>query len=366
VNEIQSIKILLIEDDPSDADLIREILSEADLQIEVTHSDRMSSALERLELEQFDVILSDLGLPDSQGIDTFCRVRDHANNTPVIVLTGLIDEEFAVNAVQKGAQDYLVKGRVDAMLLSKAIRYSIHRKKLLVELETRLKEIARLERERNNLLSMLAHDMKNSIVPSIHILGEILSGETEELQANLQLVQDELKTVNYLATNFMEFARFNLKEYSLVPCRMEMRPLIEKQIQIAKVKAEQKDLKIYLEIPRKSLPLITADRNMVNRVITNLIDNAIKYTSPGGVVTVRVLDRKEDLLIEVEDTGEGIPVEHVPFLFDAFYRADKVQKGSGLGLAVARTIVEAHGGKIWVESTPGKGSRFCFILPKSV
>jgi len=365
VNEIRHIRILLIEDDPSDADLIREILSESDVPIEVTHSDRMSTALKCLEQEHFDVILSDLGLPDSQGIETFCRVRDHSDNTPVIVLTGLADEKFALSAVQKGAQDYLVKGRVDAVLLSKAIRYSIHRQKLLVELETKLKEIARLERERNNLLSMLAHDMKNSIVPSIHILEEILSGEVEDLPANLQLVQDELKTVNYLATNFMDFARFNLKEYSLVPSTREVRPLIEKQIQIAKVKADQKDLQISLEVPEKSL-LITADWNMVNRVITNLIDNAIKFTHPGGVVTIRVLDRKDDLLVQVEDSGEGIPAEHVPFLFDAFYRADSVQKGSGLGLAVARTIVEAHGGKIWVESIPGKGTKFCFTLPKGL
>ena len=366
MKELQHIRILLIEDDHSDAELIRETLSEADVPVEVTHSDRMSSALQRLEHEQFDVILSDLGLPDSQGIDSFCRVRDHAGNTPVIVLTGLVDEEFAVNAVQKGAQDYLVKGRVDAILLSKAIRYAIHRQKLLVELETRLNEIARLERERNNLLSMLAHDMKNSIVPSIQILGDIISGETEDPRANLELVQDELKTVNYLATNFMEFASLTLKEYSPMPSRMEVRPLIEKQIEMAKVKADQKALGISLEIPGRSLPLITADRHMINRVITNLIDNAIKYTRSGGMVTVRVLDGKDDLLVQVEDTGDGIPAEHIPFLFDAFYRADRVQKGSGLGLAVARTIVEAHGGRIWVESTPGKGSTFSLTLPKSI
>jgi signal transduction histidine kinase len=366
MKELQHIRILLIEDDHSDAELIRETLSGADVPVEVAHSDRISSALQSLEQEQFDVILADLGLPDSQGIDTFSRVCDHAGNTPVIVLTGLVDEELAVTAVQKGAQDYLVKGRVDAMLLSKAIRYAIHRQKLLVELETRLKEIARLERERNNLLSMLAHDMKNSIVPSIHILGDIISGEMEDPRANLELVQDELKTVNYLATNFMEFASFTLKEYSPVRNRMEVRPLIEKQIQMAKVKAEQKALKISLEIPGKSLPVITADKDMINRVITNLIDNAIKYTSSGGGVTVRVFNRKDDLLVQVEDTGDGIPAEHIPFLFDAFYRAERVQKGSGLGLAVARTIVEAHGGKIWVESTPGKGSTFSFTLPKSI
>ncbi len=360
------IRILLVEDDRADALLIQELLSEARVRLNVRHADKISSALEYLEEERFDVILTDLGLPDSQGFETFCKVRDNAPDTPIIVLTGLVDEEFAMNAVHQGAQDYLVKGRVDAVSLSKSIRYSIERHKLLAELEGRLKEISKLERERNNLLSMLAHDMKNSIVPSIQLLSDISSGETEDMQSNLSLVLDELNNVNYLATNFLEFARVDLKEYSPVPCRFGMVPIIEKQIEISKVKAAHKNLKVSLELLEKDLPMITADKDMINRVITNLLDNAIKYTDSDGSVTVRIADRGRDILVQVEDTGPGIPAEYIPFLFDAFYRANGEQRGSGLGLAIAKTIVEAHGGKIWVDSTPGKGSTFSFTLPKTV
>ncbi len=360
------IRILLVEDDRADALLIQELLSEARVRLNVRHADKISSALEYLEEERFDVILTDLGLPDSQGFETFCKVRDNAPDTPIIVLTGLVDEEFAMNAVHQGAQDYLVKGRVDAVSLSKSIRYSIERHKLLAELEGRLKEISKLERERNNLLSMLAHDMKNSIVPSIQLLSDISSGETEDMQSNLSLVLDELNNVNYLATNFLEFARVDLKEYSPVPCRFGIVPIIEKQIEISKVKAAHKNLKVSLELLEKDLPMITADKDMINRVITNLLDNAIKYTDSDGSVTVRIADRGRDILVQVEDTGPGIPAEYIPFLFDAFYRANGEQRGSGLGLAIAKTIVEAHGGKIWVDSTLGKGSTFSFTLPKTV
>ena len=360
------IRVLLVEDDRTDAYLIQELLSEAGVRLDVRHADKISSALECLEEERFDVILTDLGLPDSQGFETFCKVHDRAPDTPIIVLTGLVDEEFAMNAVQKGAQDYLVKGRVDAVSLSKSIRYSIERHKLLAERECRLKEIAKLERERNNLLSMLAHDMKNSIVPSIQLLSNMSSGKTEDMHSNLSLVLDELNNVNYLATNFLEFARVDLKEYAPVPCRFEIEPMIEKQIEIAKVKAAHKGLNVSLELLEKDLSVITADKDMINRVIANLLDNAIKYTGVDGAVTVRIADRDRYIMVQVGDTGPGIPAEYIPFLFNAFYRANGEQRGSGLGLAIAKTIVEAHGGNIWVDSAQGKGSTFSFTLPKTV
>jgi two-component system sensor histidine kinase VicK len=103
---------------------------------------------------------------------------------------------------------------------------------------------------------------------------------------------------------------------------------------------------------------------MINRVIANLLDNAIKYTEVGGAVTVRIADRDRYIMVQVGDTGPGIPAEYIPFLFDAFYRANGEQRGSGLGLAIAKTIVEAHGGNIWVDSAQDKGSTFSFTLPK--
>ena len=121
-----------------------------------------------------------------------------------------------------------------------------------------------------------------------------------------------------------------------------------------------------LESLVEDLPMITADRDMINRVISNILDNAIKYTQSDGTVTVRLADRGREFMVQVEDTGPGIPAEYTPFLFDAFYRANGEQRGSGLGLAIAKTIVEAHGGKIWVDSTPGKGSTFSFTLPKTI
>ena len=140
------IKILLVEDDLTDAELIRAVLSEeTDLKRDIRHADKLSLAIDCLNNDDFDVILSDLSLPDSQGIDTFAHIRDRAPNIPIIVLTGLDDKVTALKAVRKGAQDYILKEQINnCHLLSHAILYAIERHKLLMELKKKMKEIKTL------------------------------------------------------------------------------------------------------------------------------------------------------------------------------------------------------------------------------
>lgn len=144
--ETPGIVVLLIEDSEDDAALISRILLKiTSVSVDIKHADSLSSAIQLLVSEQFDVILSDLGLPDSQGIETFERIHAWRPNTPVIILSGLSDEDLALKAVQSGAQDYLVKGKVDSNLLGRSLRYAIERQKLLSQLEESLKEIKTLK-----------------------------------------------------------------------------------------------------------------------------------------------------------------------------------------------------------------------------
>ena len=125
-----------------------------------------------------------------------------------------------------------------------------------------------------------------------------------------------------------------------------------------------------LQLPKKGLPVIKADSSMVDRIVTNLLHNAIKYTSPGGTVILRAFAREDDLLLEVSDTGSGIAAGDLPFIFDAFYKVrqgpkEKRSKGTGLGLHISKKMVEAHGGNITADSTYGEGTTFRFTLPKN-
>jgi PAS domain S-box-containing protein len=228
--------------------------------------------------------------------------------------------------------------------------------------------LRKLERERRNILSMFAHDMKNPLVASEGFLSRVISGKagtvTEKQQNHLQTIRDELNKVTQLISDFLDFSKFDAQEYTPILAPFNVPAEIQKNIETEALEAEKKQIAVALELPATAIPLVSADAAMINRVIRNLLDNAIKYTDSRGIVTVKVAAGGNEILISVEDTGTGISEDQLPYIFDAFYRARRNTKGSGLGLTIAKTIIEAHGGKIWAESTPAKGSVFSFTLPK--
>ena len=229
-------------------------------------------------------------------------------------------------------------------------------------------EQKRQERERKNILSMFAHDMKNPIIISRGILSRILTqkaGVLTHVQRDyLRSVEEELDKVEDLVMNFLDFSRYDAEQCRPLLAPFDIVTLLNRSVEGARIHAEQKKMEVLAEYPFDSVSVVRADEGMMSRVVTNLLHNAIQYTNRGGPVTLRFLDREKDLLVQVEDSGIGIPESHLPYVFDAFYRVSHDSKGSGLGLAVAKTIVEAHGGKIWVESVAGRGSTFSFTLPK--
>lgn len=142
----ETLRILLVEDNPGDAVLVREYLTEcAALRTDLERAERLEQALDRLEAETFDLVLLDLHLPDSQGMETFSRIRQWAPGVPVVVLTGLVDDEAGVKAVAEGAQDYVLKGDLDSRLLERTIRYAMERHRLLASLQKALDEVKTLK-----------------------------------------------------------------------------------------------------------------------------------------------------------------------------------------------------------------------------
>jgi PAS domain S-box-containing protein len=247
-------------------------------------------------------------------------------------------------------------------------RGEVGRRMILLAIED-ITQLRKLEREKRNLLSMFAHDMKNPLVTSAGLLSRVIAGKaggalTEKQLNHLETASSELAKVSQLISSFLEFSRFEAKEYEPVLVPINIHAEIRKNIKAEKVEAEKKQITMSLEPSKPTIYMVNADAAMVNRVIRNLLDNAIKHTDSGGVVTVNVNDSGKEIVISVKDTGSGIPEDHLPYIFDAFYRVEGSLKGSGLGLAIARTIVELHGGKIWVQSLPLKGSTFGFTLLK--
>ena len=225
----------------------------------------------------------------------------------------------------------------------------------------------KLERERKNILSMFAHDMKNPALISEGFLSRLISGKTgaltEKQQSYLEIIHSEINKLSQLISDFLQFSRFEAIEYKPVCAPFNIEEEIRKNIEAEKVEAEKKNIIIGLERPDTITPVVHADAAMVNRVIRNLLVNAIKYTGPGGAVTVKISDNSNEILVSIKDTGKGIQEDDLPYIFDTFYRTAN-SKGSGLGLSIAKTIIEGHGGRIWAESVPANGSTFSFTLPK--
>jgi PAS domain S-box-containing protein len=233
-----------------------------------------------------------------------------------------------------------------------------------IEIFRDMSDIRKLQREMKNILAMFAHDMENSIATSIGFTSRLLSGKQDNYIEYLNIILHELKTVEVLIMDFLEFSKIEAREYKPECEDTDIYNLLLKQVEVASLNANEKNIAVVLNPTETEIKTVKADKVMINRVISNLLDNAVKYTNPGGKITITLSDKEGDILIQVQDTGIGISPEHMPYIFDPFYRIKRDHKGSGLGLSIATEIVESHGGRIWAESVLGKGSTFSFTIPK--
>ena len=223
------------------------------------------------------------------------------------------------------------------------------------------------ETNKNSAVCMFIHDMKNPVTTAgtsvSRLLSEKIGALTDSQKDYLGLVKNSLNKLEILLTQFMDFLKIDSREYKPIFHSIDIASAVSRNIESMKINAEKKQLGIFFECPDLMAP-VSADLMMINRIITNLLDNAIKYTDPGGDISVKVSDTDDSVVIQIMDTGTGIPAQHLSKIFDPFYRVHGDSEGSGLGLSIVKTMVEAHGGNIWVESIPGKGSSFIFTLPK--
>ncbi len=368
------VKVLLVEDNPGDARLIGEMLAELpDAPFELECADRLSAAIARLSKGDMDVVLLDLSLPDSVGLDTVITAKTRLPRVAIVVLTSLDDEALAIEAVRKGAQDYLVKGRVDGELLARAMRYAIERKGVEEKLED-LYERERqlrlaLEREiskRADFTRALVHELKTPLT-AVLASSELLVAELkdEPWTSLARNINRSASGLNNRIDELFDLARgeigmLQLKCQQVDPARV-LRGVVE---DMAPVAASHKQ-SLALDLPAPP-PMVWADEGRLRQVVLNLLGNAIKFTGEGGQITVSAGRKDRTVVVEVKDTGPGIAAAEQEHIFEPYYRLKRGAQrlsGLGLGLALCKMLVELHGGRIWVKSQRGKGSTFSFSMP---
>ena len=370
------IRILLVEDNPGDARLLRELLRESgSLSFDLTHVDRLADARARMEAEGADVILLDLSLPDAHGLESVTRTLEFAAQVPIVVLTGLDDESAALAAVQAGAQDYLVKGQVESGVLTRSIRYARERKRLereralLLDREMEARAVAEAAvRARDEILRVVSHDLGNSL-SAVQVIANVLL-RTLSAENTAPGVRQQIENVHQLATQ-MQRLRQDLLDVTMIEAgrlslhhdRVVPRNLIENTIARYAPLAAEKSIELEARVG-EDLPEILADEVRLLQVLANLVGNAIKFTPAGGRITLSSEAVEEGVRFSVADTGAGIAAEHLAHVFDRFWttRAQN-PKGAGMGLAISKGIVDAHGGRIEVRSEEGAGTVFSFTIP---
>jgi signal transduction histidine kinase len=228
-----------------------------------------------------------------------------------------------------------------------------------------IQELQRMQRVQNEFIGNVSHEVKNPIF-AVSGFVEALGSDKLPPEQRAQYAQKglaNLNRLNLLFSDLIEIARLEYRDDLIRPERFELQDLISEVVETVLPRAEDKGLEIVWDNP----PLeVMADRNRIRQVLTNLIENAVNYTDEGSV-RVRMRRHRDKARVEVDDTGRGIPEDHLDRVFDRFHRVDAARSrkmgGTGLGLAIVKQILEAHGEPVHVESTRGRGSRFWFELP---
>ena len=344
--------ILLIEDNPGDVRLIQAILSESKYGFfNVLNAPRLSAGLEMLKREPVDLILLDLGLPDSQGIDTFNRVKTQAAHLPIVILTGQNDEMLGTRAVGEGAQDYLLKGDVDSNLLARALSYAIERKRtevLLLDYQERLRSLASElslaeERERRRIATDVHDNISQTLAFCTMKLSLLLkSAGGAESARPLQEIYDCMQEI---ATETRSLT-FELSPPELYDFGLEaaLRGLAERM-------SKEHGIPIFFTDDEKKKDIERDMRVELFRMVRELIINALKHAKADSV-KINISRNGKAVQILVQDDGVG---------FDT-----KILENShsgGYGLFSIKERLEYMGGHFEVESRKGQGSCFTIIAP---
>jgi len=222
------------------------------------------------------------------------------------------------------------------------------------------------EQLRRNLIADVAHELRTPLSNIQGYLEAIRDGVMKPDAATIRSLNEEAALLSQLVNELQELSLAEAGELKLVYQTEDITKLLKQAVTPWQPQLAAKEISLFLDLP-DNLPLVSTDWQRVQQVLHNLLENAVAYTGRGGTITVTAAKQGDWVEVSVSDTGEGIPAEDLPNIFERFYRVDKsrakVTGGSGLGLTIAKRLVEAHGGTITVQSELGKGSRFSFTLP---
>ena len=360
-------KILLIEDNPADAVLAKTYLEEVpDFVFTLEHIKSLPTIYSR----DVDIILLDLHLAETSGLETLEKLIQGKPDCPIIVLTGKDDPKTGKGALQLGADDFLIKGRFESRDLHRSILFAQLRNEVK-QLKEQQQLLEASKKIRAHFMTKISHDMRtpmNSIVGFKNLLQH--TALDQEQQFFLDGIGDSSELLLGMINDILELSNIQNPAVRIKAEQFKLRTLVEKVIKVFEPKAKAKDLDLEYSIDPKVPETLIGDSLRLNQVLFNTIGNAIKFTEKGSIALSVALHTESkdfhELSFLVKDTGIGIPTDRLDDIFEPFTRLDskdRIYEGIGLGLSICKTLIELMKGTLVVKSNPGEGTAFQFIIP---
>ncbi|MEK7743285.1 MAG: response regulator [Elusimicrobiota bacterium] len=368
--------ILIVDDEEPVRRVCERMLRESGLEVRTEGS--AQAALSALNARSFDCVLTDLQMPGSMdGVGLVSEIHRLSPRTAVVVMTGEPTVATAVTALKAGACEYLPKPFQTAHLVD-VVRHQIEKARLSreldrerfqrLELEAMYAELQKVERMKDAFLSRLNHEFRTPLA-AVSMSAELLcSGglSAQECRRLGEVIRGRIGRLAATVEDLLLFSETRSGKVELKPEDMDLRVLAEECLQELRPLQEESGLRAEVDFEPGS-SAFRGDRGLLRRAFRHLLLNAIRFNRPGG--TLKVEGRREDgrVVVRFSDSGLGLPEGAIEKLFDGFYQAashlTRKVGGLGLGLALTRRIVEAHGGAVGVESTEGSGSVFSVAFP---
>lgn len=379
----RTLSVLVADDDPFIRDMLADILSAGGYAVKTAENGADALKKYRPGGGAFDIVISDMNMPEMDGLGLLKELRRDGNDVPVIILTGNNEISVALDAIKSGANDYLLKDENIQDTVSLSVesvweKHSLKKKNIELMHDLALKnealeksnqKLTELNQLKNKFLGIAAHDMRNPLT-SIKGLSEIIinglagpvSAEQKECLLTVFTTADQMLTLvnDLLDVSVIESGRLELQ------LRMDsLKELIENRLKINRVVAERKKITIHADLA--DIPGLSFDRNRISQVFDNLVGNSIKFSPEGSNIHVTLKHEGNSAKVGVRDEGPGLSEDDKGKLFGEFQklsaRPTGGEKSTGLGLAIVKKIIEAHKGALEVQSAVGAGSTFSFTIP---
>jgi len=359
--------ILIVDDQPENLQAIVDMFSSVGDDYNILKAPNGKIALRVIEGVNPDLIITDWEMPVMDGIEFIRELKKNETTAdiPVIMCTGvMITSENLKKALSVGAIDYIRKP-VDKIELIARTKASLH-------LAEKYQEIKNLNHTKDRFLSIIAHDLKgpfNNIIGLADLMMDncsecALSKDTQEINS---LISYSAKSAYDLLVNLLDWAKLQRGDFSYQPERHLLKDKLNDIIEFTSQIAAKKNIKVSLSCEDDAYAVF--DKNMIDTITRNILLNAIKFTNEGGTVNIFAKNRNNLTQIDIIDNGVGMSSKEIGYLFRIDKKFSKCgtanEKGTGLGLIICKELIVEHGGKVWVESKVGSGSKFSFTIPQT-